>query len=111
MKDSVHTALGLDDRGILIAGTNLASSKDGKVGGSWIDTDPPARRRSGHLNVVATIQQGEDRRLNPGRPKHGGTSLRLEGCAVGSFQFVSMLAKFCVGLTGPQRASPVCLKL
>ena len=64
VKNTVHTALGLDDRGILIAGTNFASSKDGKVGGSWIDTYPPARRRSGHLNVVATIEQREDRRLN-----------------------------------------------
>jgi hypothetical protein len=60
----IHTALGLDDRGILIARTNFASSTDGKVGGSWINTDPPARRRSGHLDVVAAIEQREDRHLN-----------------------------------------------
>ena len=55
MKDSVHTAHGLDDRGILIAGANFASSKDGKVGASRINTDTPARRRSGHLDSFMDV--------------------------------------------------------
>jgi len=49
-------------RGILIAGTDLTASKDRKVGTSWIDTDPPARRRSGDLDVVAAIQK---RKITP----------------------------------------------
>jgi hypothetical protein len=40
VKDTIYTALGLDDRRILIAGINLDASKDGQVGGSWIDPDP-----------------------------------------------------------------------
>jgi hypothetical protein len=62
VKNTVHTPLGLDDRGILIAGTDLTASKDRKVGTSWIDTDPPARRRSGDLDVVAAIQK---RKITP----------------------------------------------
>jgi len=41
MKSTVHTALGLNNRRILIAGMNFIASKDRKVGTSWIDTDPP----------------------------------------------------------------------
>ena len=57
MKSTIHKSFGLDHCCVLIAGVSLAAAQDRKVGSTWINTEPPTRRRSGNLDVVATIQK------------------------------------------------------